>query len=103
MSTPENAAETAVTMLSQIASGLQQAYPRPELRGRVEQIQSHITSLVHLIAQLPAEEEREADYQARVLAAYRSGTYRGPSADHGFTHTDAAAQHLASALNGGGQ
>ena len=88
-------------MLASLPDQLAAAYPRAAHRGRLDQIGAHIATLRSLVGQLPDEEEREAEYEERLLGAYKSGQFHQPSA--AFTHSDDAGARLADALarNGG--
>lgn len=83
--------------LAALPDELANAYPRAAHRGRLEQIAAHVTTLRHLVAQLPDEEEREADYDNRLVESYRGGRWKQPSDPH--THNDDAAARLADALS----
>lgn len=88
-------------VLAALPDQLAKEYPRAAHRGRHEQIAAHVTMLRHLVNQLPDEEEREAEYEARLMESYRGGRWKQPSDPH--THNDDAALRLSDALarNGG--
>lgn len=83
--------------LAALPDELAEAYPRAAHRGRLDQIKAHTDTLRHLVAQLPGEEEREADYEKRLMESYRGGRWKQPSDPH--THNDDAAARLADALS----
>jgi|SRR5215471_4771434 len=62
-------------VLEGLVSDLRSRYSRGTHRGRLDQIEQVATGLGHLISQLDDEEMREADYEDRLLASYRSGTF----------------------------
>jgi hypothetical protein len=61
--------------LAAIPDDLRAAYPRIAHQGRLAQIEAHIKGLRSLIAELPAEAVREADYEARLLALHDAGNF----------------------------
>lgn len=80
--------QEALSSLDQVVQDLTEAYPRPALAGRLEQITTHVTGLRSLIEQLPDEEMREADFGRRLLAAHDAGFLDPDRADHtqNFSH-----------------
>jgi hypothetical protein len=73
------------TTLAALPDQLRAAYPRAAHRGRIEQIEAHVTTLRHLVGQLPDEEEREAEYEQRLLALHGSG-FMKPNDRKGSMH-----------------
>ena len=68
-------AESAVEYLQGLASDLAAEYPRPALSGRIEQIRGLASNLSQMIAHLPEEEMREADYAERLLKLHDAGYF----------------------------
>jgi len=61
------------SVLDGLVENLRAKYPRPALRTRLEQIESHVATLESLIDQLSDEEMREADHAERLLDLHDSG------------------------------
>ena len=84
--------------LAALPGQLRAAYPRAAHRGRIEQIEAHVAGLRSLIAELPGEEEREAEYEGRLLALHASG-FMKPDDKKGSVHMpDSAWERLEDAL-----
>jgi hypothetical protein len=82
--TPETPA-AADADLDSLVAALRATYPRGAHRGRLDQISQLAASLKGLIGELPAEEEREAEYEARLLALHdqaRFTPHEHPSSAH---------------------
>ena len=90
--------ERALAALDQIPGDLAAEYARPVLRGRMEQITAHLAGLRSLIAQLPDEEAREADYHGRLLAAHDSGMLQRDAQGHPVNFNHDARERLLHAL-----
>lgn len=99
---PDPATEAA-GYLDGLAEDLADAYGRDTHRGRLDQIAAAANGLAALLRELPAEEQREADLESRVLASYRAGQWRAAGGDAAVTHTDHAANVLAAALRAEGE
>jgi hypothetical protein len=95
-------ADPAQAVKDAVASMHEQYGSRAAHGGRLEQMDAAATHLVHLMEQLPDEEVREADYEERLLASYRSGDF-GISAGPGHEHTAShdARERLQDALRRG--
>jgi hypothetical protein len=99
---------TAVPDLSQLVSDLKAQYPRAAHRGRLEQIEAVAGNLQSLMDQLPGEEEREAEYEQRLLEMHGTGKISLESPPDGAdpagpevaarSHPQAAIERLADAL-----
>jgi hypothetical protein len=61
------------SVLDGLVESLRKKYTRPALRGRLEQVESTVVGLKHLIDQLADEEMREADHANRLLEIHDSG------------------------------
>ena len=83
-----NPVQGALSALDQVVKDLSAQYTRPALAGRMEQISTHVTALKSLVSQLPDEEEREAEFGQRLLAAHDAGFLNPDRADHtqNFSH-----------------
>jgi hypothetical protein len=66
--------------LKALPGQLRDAYPRAAHRGRIEQIEAHVTTLRSLVGGLPDEDFSEAEYESRILALHGAGLMK-PS-DH---------------------
>lgn len=84
--------------LDGLAEQLRAAYPRACHRGRLDQIEAHVTTLRSLIAQLPDEEAREAAYEESLLALHAAGHLRPEDKRGSIVVPDHAWERLADAL-----
>lgn len=69
----DSVAAQAAESLASLPDDLAAAYPRLAHRGRLEQVDQHCRNLASLVAELDAEEEREADFAARLLVMHDAG------------------------------
>jgi hypothetical protein len=79
------AVPAALTDLDKLDGDLRAAYGhRAAHAGRLDQIESIITNLRSLVAQLPDEEAREAEFEGRLLAKHDAGEFdfRTEPSDH---------------------
>jgi hypothetical protein len=93
-----SAAAAAVALLTDLPGKLAEEFPRAAHQGRLDQVAALAAGLASLVGELPAEEEREAEYADRLLALYDAGSYN--KADHP-DHAQTALRGALALRNGG--